>query len=121
MQLVKRDLNLERRFESAEAGGRPLSLDERTRIRRLGWYRVPPNAQTGNWYSRYRRRRALTRVHLLYVVLLCVYFAVFVMLVGLVGFPLAFIAMYFLAQATVLGVALFAKRRAKRRSQYGGA
>src|SRR4051812_22468725 len=57
------DLSLERRVQDAEAGGRPLSLDERSAVRVRGVHPIPPDEDVGGPYARYRRRNALTKTH----------------------------------------------------------
>jgi hypothetical protein len=106
----QRDLNLRRRFDAAETGGHPLSPDERAAVKGQGWDRVPPGDDSGWWYSRYRRRRALTRTDLLKGVLLCAYLGVFAVAVRRLGFALGFIVMYLLG-LTAVAVLVLTKRR----------
>jgi hypothetical protein len=95
------DLNLQRRFQDAEAGGRPLSADEKAAVQVRGIRPIPPNEDGGGWYARYRRRNALTRNHVLIGILLVSYLVVFAFVVELVGFPLGLITMSLLGQAAV--------------------
>lgn len=96
------DLNLQRRVEDAEAGGRPLSADERAAVRVRGVRPIPQSEGGGGWYARYRRRNALTRTHALIGMLLAAYLVVFAFMVELLGFPLAIIATYLLLQLAVV-------------------
>jgi hypothetical protein len=100
------DLNLGRRVQDANAGGRPLSLDERAAVRVRGVRPIPPDENVGGWYARYRRRNALTGFHARIGVLLLSYLVVFALAVGLLGFPLGFIAMYVLGLVAIVGLHL---------------
>jgi hypothetical protein len=104
------DLSLERRVQDAEAGGRPLSADERAAIRVRGYRPIPQNEDGGGWYARYRRRNALTRGHLVIGALLLGYVVVFALAVDLLGFPLGAVAMYLLGLVAI-GLYVIGTRR----------
>ena len=112
----QQDLNLQRRVDDAETGGRPLSPDESARVLVRG---IRPTARPdeggGGWYARYRRRNALTRTHAVIGMLMLGYLVVFALVVDLLGFPLGFITMYLLGQAGV-GVYVLLRRRHGSRS-----
>ena len=95
------DSSLQRRVQDAEAGGRPLSADERAAVQVRGIRTIPPNEDGGGWYARYRRRNALTRTHAVIGIVVVSYLAVFAVVVELVGFPLGLITMYLLGLAAV--------------------
>jgi hypothetical protein len=104
----QQDSNLQRRVDAAEAGGRPLSPDERATVLVRGIRPTsPPDEGGGGWYARYRRRNALTRTQALIGAVLGSYLTVFAVVVGLLGLPLGFIAMYLLG---LLAVGLYALR-----------
>jgi Flp pilus assembly protein TadB len=95
------DSNLQRRVQDAEAGERPLSVDERAAVQVRGYQPIPPNEDGGGWYARYRRRNALARTHVRFGMLLFSYMAAFALVVDLLGVPLGFITMYLLGQVAV--------------------
>lgn len=107
----QQDLNLQRRVDDAEAGGRQLSPDEKGTVLVRGIRPTsPPDEGGGGWYARYRRRNALTGTQVLIGLLLVSYLAVFAFVVDLLGFPLGFITMYLLGQLAV-GLYVLRSRR----------